>query len=159
MLPRKSPCNVARMGSQATGTEGPTLSLSRRKTASDCGLASLIVNDEPARQRILTALADEYSRQILTATADQPQSALQLSKDFNIPITTLYRRIRNLADAGLITSVQSSRTVDGKWYELYQSSLLRIDVSFEYGEIRVNAKLNDHISGKFTRMWTNILAI
>ena len=119
----------------------------------------MILNDEPARQRILTALADEYSRQILSATADRPISALQLSRDFNIPITTLYRRIQDLMDAGLIAPVKSARTVDGKWYDLYRSLLLRIDISFEYGEIRVNAKLNDHISDKFTRMWTDIPAV
>jgi len=116
----------------------------------------LILNDEPARHRILTALADEYSRQILSATVDEPVSALQLSRDFEIPITTVYRRIQDLMDAGLIAPVKSGRTVDGKWYDLYRSLLLRIDVSFEYGEIRVNAKLNDHISDKFTRMWTDI---
>ena len=119
----------------------------------------MIVNDEPARQRILTALADEYSRQILSGTVDQPQSALQLSEDFNIPITTLYRRIQDLIDAGLIAPVKSGRTVDGKWYELYRSLLLRIDMSFEYGEIRINATLNDHISDKFTRIWTNMPTI
>ena len=117
------------------------------------------VNDEAAKQRILAALADIYSRQILTATVDQPQSALQLSKDFKIPITTLYRRIQDLMDAGLIASVKSGRTVDGKWYDLYQSLLLRIDVSLEYGEIRINATLNHHLSDKFTRMWTDIPAI
>ena len=119
----------------------------------------MIVNDELAKQRILRVLSDEYSRHILTATINQPQSALEISKNFQIPITTVYRRIEELVEAGLIAAVKSGRTVDGKWYDLYRSLLLRIDVSFEYGEVTINAKLNDHVSDKFTRMWASIPTI
>jgi len=117
---------------------------------------SLIVNDEIAKQRILSALSDEYSRQILTATTHEPLSALQLSNRYLIPITTVYRRVDELLDAGLIAAVKSGRTTDGKWYDLYRSLLLRIDVNFDYGEVTINATLNNHISEKFTRMWTSI---
>ena len=119
----------------------------------------MLVNDEPAKQRILTALSDEYSRQILTATIQQPLSALDLSKNYQIPITTVYRRIQELIEAGLIAAVKSGRTTDGKWYDLYRSLLLRIDVSFDGGDVRIDAKLNDHISDKFTRMWNSIPAV
>ena len=119
----------------------------------------MLVNDEPAKQRILTALSDEYSRQILTATIQQPLSALDLSKHYQIPITTVYRRIQELIEAGLIAAVKSGRTTDGKWYDLYRSLLLRIDVSFDGGDVRIDAKLNDHISDKFTRMWNSIPAV
>lgn len=117
---------------------------------------SLIVNDEPAKQRILTALSDEYSRQILTATAQKPLSALDISKNYEIPITTVYRRIEELVEAGLLAAVKSGRTTDGKWYDLYRSLLLRIDVTFDGVDVRINATLNDHMSDKFTRMWTSI---
>ena len=120
---------------------------------------SLIVNDETAKQRILSALSDEYSRQILTATVPEPLSALQLSSRYQIPITTAYRRIEELLEAGLIAAVKSGRTTDGKWFDLYKSLLLRIDVSFQYGEVTINATLNNHISDKFTRMWTSIPAV
>ena len=120
---------------------------------------SLIVNDEIAKQRILSALSDEYSRQILTATTHEPLSALQLSNRYLIPITTVYRRVDELLDAGLIAAVKSGRTTDGKWYDLYRSLLLRIDVNFDYGEVTINATLNNHISEKFTRMWTGVPTI
>lgn len=116
----------------------------------------MIVNDEPAKQRILTALSDEYSRQILTATAQKPLSALDISKNYEIPITTVYRRIEELVEAGLLAAVKSGRTTDGKWYDLYRSLLLRIDVTFDGVDVRINATLNDHMSDKFTRMWTSI---
>ena len=119
----------------------------------------MIVNDEPAKQRILAALSDAYSRQILTATVPEPLSALELSSKYQIPITTVYRRIQELVNAGLIAAVKSGRTTDGKWYDLYRSLLLRIDVSFDGAEVRIDAIVNNHMSEKFTRMWTVIPAI
>lgn len=116
----------------------------------------MIVSEDLAKQRILSAMADQYSREILTATIDQPFSALDLSKAYQIPITTVYRRIEELVEAGLIAAVKSGRTTDGKWYDLYRSLLRRIDVSFENGDVRIEVVINDHVADKFTRMWNSI---
>ena len=75
-----------------------------------------------------------------------------------MPVTTVYRRIQCLVEAGLVAAVKSGRTTDGKWYDLYQSLLLRIDVSFDGGDVKVEAKLND-VSDRFTRMWTSVPTI
>ncbi|MGA2628137.1 MAG: ArsR/SmtB family transcription factor [Candidatus Bathyarchaeia archaeon] len=119
----------------------------------------MIVSDEPSKQRILAAMADEYSRKILTATIQEPISALELSKKYEIPITTVYRRIDELVEAGLLAAVKSGRTTDGKWYDLYRSLLRRIDVSFESGDVRIEISVNEHVSDRFTRMWTSIPTI
>jgi predicted transcriptional regulator len=89
-------------------------------------------------------------------TRDEPVSALNLSKDYKIPITTVYRRIEELVQAGLLGAVKSSRTTDGKWYELYRSLLSRINVSFEEGNVRVEVEVNDHIADKFLRIWSSL---
>lgn len=117
---------------------------------------SLLVREEETKQRILMAIADEYSRNILMRTRDEPVSALVLSKNYGIPITTVYRRIEELVQAGLLGAVKSSRTSDGKWYELYRSLLSRINVSFDEGNIRVEVEINDHIADKFTRIWSSL---
>ncbi|HUK28079.1 MAG TPA: helix-turn-helix domain-containing protein [Candidatus Acidoferrales bacterium] len=122
-------------------------------------MESLIVIEETAKQRILTALSDSYSRQILTATSTQSVSALELSHMYEIPITTVYRRIQELVDAGLIAAVKSGRTTDGKWYEQYRSLLLRIEVNFDHGEVKVNAEVNEHLSNRFTHVWTALTPV
>ncbi|MGA3108762.1 MAG: helix-turn-helix domain-containing protein [Candidatus Bathyarchaeia archaeon] len=119
----------------------------------------MIVSDEPSKQRILAAMADEYSRKILTATIQEPISALELSKKYEIPITTVYRRIEELVEAGLLAAVKSGRTTDGKWFDLYRSLLRRIDVGFENGDVRIEIIVNEHVSDRFTRMWTSIPTI
>ena len=118
--------------------------------------SKLIVNEDLAKQRILSAMADQYSRKILTATVAEPVSALDLSKTYQIPITTVYRRIEELVEAGLIAAVKSGRTTDGKWFDLYRSLLRRIDVSFENGDVRIEVLVNEHVADKFTRMWNSI---
>jgi len=116
----------------------------------------LIVSEDSAKQRILSAMSDEYSRKILTATIEDPMSALELSRKYEIPITTVYRRIEELVEAGLLAAVKSGRTTDGKWYDLYRSLLKRIDVSFEKGDVSIEVIVNEHVADKFTRMWTSI---
>ena len=116
----------------------------------------MIVNDEVEKQRILAALADHYSRNILTATIERPMSALELSRQYNIPVTTVYRRIEELVQAGLLAAVQSGRSKDGKWYDLYRSLLRSINVSFENGNVTIDVRANENLADKFTRMWTSI---
>jgi predicted ArsR family transcriptional regulator len=92
-------------------------------------------------------------------------SALDLCNKCDIPATTVYRRIAELLQAGLIASVMNGRTTDGKWYELYRSLLKRINITFENGDMRVEAEMNDqvdavikdHVADKFSsKAWTSI---
>jgi len=45
------------------------------------------------KDKILEALADKYARIILTATIDEPKSVIQLSEEYNIPMSTAYRKL------------------------------------------------------------------
>jgi len=115
----------------------------------------LIVNDKPMKQRILSALSDECSIQILSATAEETLSALELSKNCEIPLAKIYYRIAELVDAGLLAVAKYGRTPDGKWYELYASAVIRIEVNFDRVGLRMNVELSHRCSDEFTRMWTS----
>lgn len=103
------------------------------------------------KQRILTAIADEYSRKILQATIESPMSASDLTKDYDIPVTTVYRRIEELIEAGLIIAIKSGRTKEGKWFDVYRSLIARIDLHFD-GELKVELTVNEEVAYKFWRM-------
>ena len=107
----------------------------------------MILNDEPGKQRILTALANQYSREILMATVHEPLSAAELSRKYEIPLNLVYPRLKELVEAGLIAVVKSGRTPDGKWYDLYRSLLLRVDVMFDGVDLKVDVKVNSHMRG------------
>ncbi len=98
------------------------------------------VNDETSKQRILATLADPYSRRILIATTRKPLSALEISKRYQIPISTIYRRIEELTQAQLLAAVKSSRTKNGKWFELYRCLVARIGFSSENGTLLIGMR-------------------
>ena len=116
----------------------------------------MIINDESLKQSILNALSDECSVQILIATTEEPLSAVELSKYCEIPVAKIYYRIAELVDAGLLAVVKYGRTFDGKWYELYRSVMVLIEVSLDGVGIRMNVELNHRLSDKFTRVWTSV---
>jgi len=109
---------------------------------------SSIIADEFSGQRILSAIADPYSRKILASTTREALSALTLAKECGIPVTTVYRRIEELLQTGLVASVRASRTKDGKWLDLYRSTVKRIDASSENGTLIVGLVKNEKISNR-----------
>lgn len=58
--------------------------------------------DEDRTDRLLSALADGDCRAILLATADEPRSAKELADRCDVPLSTTYRKLDRLADAGLL---------------------------------------------------------
>ena len=82
------------------------------------------------------------------STRDVAVSALDLSRNSEIPITTGYRRIEDLVQAGLLGAVKSGRTADGKWYDLYRSLLNRIDISFVDGSMHIEVEINGNVADR-----------
>ncbi|MFI5450041.1 MAG: helix-turn-helix domain-containing protein [Candidatus Bathyarchaeia archaeon] len=85
----------------------------------------------------MTALADPYSRRIMSGTTRKPRSVLELSKRYEIPLSTAYRRIEELTQAQLLAAVESSRTKNGKWFEVYRCLVRRIGISSENGTLLI----------------------
>ena len=85
-----------------------------------------IIDDE-RKQVILEILADKYCKQILHNTLEKPKSAIELSQEEKIPISTVYRRLQTLYDAKLL-AISGSINEDGKKYFLYKSRVKSISI-------------------------------
>ena len=85
------------------------------------------IMDDERKQIILEVLADKYCEHILHNTLDKPKSAMELSGDKKIPISTVYRRLQTLYDAKLLT-ISGSINEDGKKYFLYKSRVKSISI-------------------------------
>jgi len=133
-----------------TGIKNDTTVLQTQTVELTPGKSAPILKEE-VKQRITTAMADTYSRQILKAAIERPISAAELTKQYDIPATTVYRRIEELIEAGLIASISSGRTKEGKWFDVYRSLIKRIEISFE-GELRVDVTVNEDVAYRFWRM-------
>ena len=83
------------------------------------------VDQEEKIQGILEVMADKYSRDLLRTTQEFPKSAFKISQETGIPISTVYRRIQKLQDAGVVR-VSGEINLEGKKHFLYQSKVKAI---------------------------------
>ena len=96
------------------------------------------IEETDRKDAILEILSDKYCRAILVATMDAPKSAMEISAESKIPISTVYRRLQTLHDNKLL-GISGSISDDGKKYFLYRSKVKAISSSFNgnYVEIEI----------------------
>jgi predicted transcriptional regulator len=97
----------------------------------------LTIQEDTKKDAILGAISDRYSRIILEATMNAPKTALEISKEQNVPISTVYRRLQALHDAKLLT-ISGSISDEGKRYFMYKSKIRQIETSFNGSTIDVS---------------------
>ncbi len=107
---------------------------------------------------MVNALADEYSRKILLKTIDHSYSVEELSRSENVPISTAYRRVNELKDAGLLTVEKTILTNDGKKFEMYRSAFRSIHIDLRGSEIVIDADLNEDVATRLSRLWAAMRA-
>jgi predicted transcriptional regulator len=98
-------------------------------------------------------ITDEYSAKILVATFKKPKSAIELSREYGIPIAACYRRIHALEKEGLIKCVERALTQKGKRISLYLSQLKNAYIFFENGRLRVRFQLASGTTQDFGGDW------
>ncbi|MGY5148207.1 MAG: ArsR family transcriptional regulator [Candidatus Nitrosopumilus sp. bin_7KS] len=98
--------------------------------------------EEPERKEsFLEILSDKYCRSILEAIMDTPKSAIEVSREKIIPLSTVYRRIQQLHDSKMIRT-SGVITDEGKRLFLYKSKIKAVNTSFHDGKIDVDVIFN-----------------
>ena len=99
------------------------------------------VEEEPMKGNLLEIVSDKYCRSILKAIMEKPKSAMDLTAECQIPISTIYRRIQLLHDAKMLyTSGHISEA--GKKFFLYKSKIKEIQTNFNNGEVQIKLVFN-----------------
>lgn len=101
---------------------------------------------------ITSALADKYTRDILTILSKEELSAQQISTRLDIPTSTTYRKIKTLEDLKLIKKTKVIRTIEGLGESYYRSLVLEINVKYKDGNLTYTVeriKMDDRI----VRLW------
>jgi predicted transcriptional regulator len=101
---------------------------------------------------ITSALADRYTRDILTILGKEELSAQQIATKLDIPTSTTYRKIKTLEDLGLIRKTKIIRTSEGLGESYYRSLVLEINVKYKDGNLTYTVdkiKMDD----KIIRLW------
>ncbi|MEW6043975.1 MAG: ArsR family transcriptional regulator [Thermoproteota archaeon] len=97
----------------------------------------LTIQEQEKKDTILEAISDKYSRLILETTMNTPKTALEISVEHSIPISTVYRRLQTLHDAKLL-AISGSISDEGKRYFMYKSKIRQISTSFNGNVVDVS---------------------
>jgi hypothetical protein len=99
------------------------------------------------------AVSDELSKRILVAAVSAGKTAQEISVEQALPLSSCYRRIRELVDQGLLVAERIVVTADGKRYALYRSSFRTVEMVADFSEMSVSAELNSEVADKFRQKW------
>ena len=100
------------------------------------------ISDDKKKQIILESIADKYCKQILKNTVEKPKSAMMISVEENIPLSTVYRKLQRLYD-GKLLAISGSINRDGKKYFLYMSKIREINIHWDVIETKIDCVLNN----------------
>ncbi len=99
------------------------------------------VTEDYQKEILLECLSDEPIRKILISIMDIPKSVIEISKEENIALRTVYRKIQYLHD-NKILKISGGITENGKKFFLYKSKIKGISSQFLGKEIIVSVLPN-----------------
>lgn len=100
-------------------------------------------------------LADECSTGILTLTSRKEYSAMQLSRELNMPTSTVYKKLKQLEDAEVIQNVKTLIDRAGNQEKYYRCTVRNATIKFHEGEISANLEKVDY-KNDFVTLWKNL---
>lgn len=116
------------------------------------GLREIVIDQDEQKQKALEVFSDNYTRIILSTMMETPKSALQITEETKIPLTTVYRKIHHLLEENLIR-ISGHIAENGKKNFLYKSKLKSFHVTFSKDRFAIlvntsgtcNFCLNSHV--------------
>ena len=96
----------------------------------------IIIDDDDRKQIYIRVVSDQFSIKIITSIINNSKTAIEISKETSIPISTVYRRLKFLQENKLI-KVSGGINKDGKFF-VYQSRIKEIEITFNGQSIRVS---------------------
>lgn len=101
---------------------------------------------------VFDLLDDEYARDILVETYEEPRSAEALAEASGASPSTIYRRIERLQSQRLLDDDQRLDP-DGHHYKVYAANLQRVTVELTGEGLNVDIDRNEDPADRFTRLY------
>ena len=101
-----------------------------------------MLNPKSKKKAIVEALFDDQSRTILYSTTDTAKPVVDIMKETNIPMTSAYRKVKDLLKVNLLRTEGSEITEDGKRFYLYRSNINEAKLIYKNGDIEINIEPN-----------------
>jgi predicted transcriptional regulator len=106
-------------------------------------------------QAVVGLLDDDYARAILEAASEEHLSAKELADAIDASLPTVYRRVDDLVDAGLLTEETELRA-DGNHYSVYATALERVELELNEGTFEMQLQRTTDVADRFTDMWERL---
>lgn len=110
------------------------------------------MSEDDDLERLAAVLADPTARAILTETSTRPMSATTLSDRCGVSEPTIYRRLADLRECGLLVERTRPDPEDGHHRTLYATDLERITVELQEGELALTVARREDPADRFTRL-------
>ena len=81
---------------------------------------------------------------------------MEIIHQYQLAPSSVYRRITEFVDAGLLAVERIVITKDGKKYSLYRSTVRDIRAEYKSGILELNISPNEDVVSKLTRLWSSM---
>ncbi len=99
--------------------------------------------------------AEDSLRAIISMTSKKECSALQISRELNIPLTTVYRKMKILENASIIKHIKTVIDLSGNEERYYRCTIREATVKLCDGEFSIHIEKLD-CTDKFSRVWKRL---
>lgn len=96
------------------------------------------IEDDVRKKAVIRALLDDHSRLILESTMLVAKSVIDITRENNIPMTSAYRKVKELKKYGLLKVDRIILTPEGKKCEMVRSTIRTANVQFDKGTLSVD---------------------
>jgi len=104
---------------------------------------------------VFELLANKQSRMILSLASIKECSASQLSQELEIPLATVYRKLKLLESTGLLKHVKTIINLSGNEEKYYRCAIREATINIHDGAFSLDFKKEDH-SDKIIRLWKRL---
>lgn len=113
-------------------------------------------NAENIETDFLGILGSKYINLILSLTSVKECSASELSNQLNIPLATVYRKLKVLEESGLVENVKTIINISGNEEKFYRCLISEATVNFHEGKLIVKVEMMGHVN-KITKLWKRFI--
>jgi predicted transcriptional regulator len=106
-------------------------------------------------QAVVGLLDDDYARGILAAASEETRSAKELAEAIDASLPTVYRRVEDLVDAGLLAEETELRS-DGNHHSVYVTTLSRVELELSEGTFEMQLETKTDVADRFTDMFERL---
>jgi predicted transcriptional regulator len=111
-----------------------------------------MITKKTSEDAIIEYLADKRTRKILSLTSKKEYSAIELSEELGTSISTVYRKLKLLEDAGLIQHVKTVINLRSNEEKYYRCMINEVKISFKGDKLSVGFEKRDY-KDKYVRFW------